>query len=89
MGDIENAAVDIAESPMYIILNLCRVLAYKLEGLILSKREGGEWGLANLPFRYADLIQAALTEYRTGMAAGWERMPTGEYARYMLAQINM
>lgn len=86
--DIENAVEDIAEMPMYIILNLCRVLAYKREGLILSKREGGEWGLANLPSRYADLLHTALAEYRTGDAAGWERIPTGEYARYMLAQIG-
>lgn len=46
--DIEGAAEDILESPMYIILNLCRVLGYKEEGLILSKKEGGEWMLGKL-----------------------------------------
>lgn len=46
--DIEGAEEDILESPMYIILNLCRVLGYKEEGLILSKKEGGEWMLRQL-----------------------------------------
>ncbi len=45
-GDIENAVEEIMENPMYITLNLCRVLAYRKERLILSKLEGGKWGLA-------------------------------------------
>lgn len=47
--DIENAEEDIIDNPMYIILNLCRVLAYKKDNVILSKKEGGEWGLSNTP----------------------------------------
>ncbi len=46
--DIEGAVEDILDSPMYVILNLCRVLGYKEEGLILSKKEGGEWMLGKL-----------------------------------------
>lgn len=87
VGDIENAAEDIAAQPLYIILNLCRVLAYKREGLILSKREGGEWGLAHLPLPYKNLVRAAMAEYHTGVSAGLEQMPAKEYAEYMLAQI--
>ncbi|MBD5149253.1 MAG: DUF4111 domain-containing protein [Oscillibacter sp.] len=87
VGDIENAAEDVAAQPLYIILNLCRVLAYKREGLILSKREGGEWGLAHLPRQYRNLVWAAMEEYRTGVSSGLERMPAREYAEYMLAQI--
>jgi len=37
---------------MYITLNLARVLAYQKDHLILSKKEGGEWGLANLVEKY-------------------------------------
>jgi streptomycin 3"-adenylyltransferase len=37
---------------MYLILNLARVLAFMKDGLVLSKREGGEWGLKNLPEKY-------------------------------------
>lgn len=47
-SDIEGAAEEVSENPMYIILNLCRVLGYKEEGLILSKKEGGEWMLGKL-----------------------------------------
>ena len=35
--DVENAAADIAENPVYVILNLCRVIAYLRVGVILSK----------------------------------------------------
>ena len=35
-------------NPTYVILNLCRVLAYASEKLILSKREGGEWALRRI-----------------------------------------
>lgn len=44
LSDIEDAKEDIITNPAYIVLNLCRVLAYKREGLILSKKEGGDMG---------------------------------------------
>lgn len=46
--DILNAKKDIIKNPVYIVLNLCRVAAYIKEGLILSKKQGGEWGIENL-----------------------------------------
>jgi len=85
--DVENAAADILKAPVYVILNLCRVLAYKRDGLILSKSEGGEWGLANLPALYADLIRVAVTEYRSSLPAGWDKKPLHNFAAYMLALI--
>lgn len=39
--DIENAENDIENDPVYIILNLCRVIAFIKEGLVLSKQQGG------------------------------------------------
>ena len=48
-NDIEHAEEEILETPVSTTLNLCRVLAYKKEKLILSKQEGGEWGLRNVP----------------------------------------
>ena len=60
--DIGNAREDILENPVYVILNLCRVLAFKEEKLILSKKEGGVWGLAHVPETYHSLIQQALDE---------------------------
>ncbi len=49
--------------PVYAVLNLCRVIAYIQDKKITSKREGGEWGLVNLPEKYQDLFQEALNKY--------------------------
>ncbi len=61
--DIENADADMEENPTYFILNLCRVLAYLQEGCVLSKKQGGEWGIKHLPVRYRVLIAGALADY--------------------------
>lgn len=88
--DIENAKEDILDNPMYIILNLCRVLAYKEEGLILSKKEGGEWGLNRIrEEKYAMLIRAALREYETAEAMMYEKEAAVKYAEYMLEKIKL
>ncbi|MCI9150803.1 MAG: DUF4111 domain-containing protein [Lachnospiraceae bacterium] len=86
--DIEHAEAEIATNPTYIILNLCRVLAYKKEGLILSKQEGGSWGIANVPGQYHHLIQAALEEYASGRPVKWDETGMCEYAAYMISQIK-
>lgn len=72
---------------VYIILNLCRVLAYIKEGLVLSKQQGGLWGIEKLPGEYSDLIKRAAQccssdsefEYDTGMLK--------QFAGYMLGEI--
>ena len=88
-NDIENAKEEITENPMYITLNLCRVLAYQKEQLILSKLEGGTWGLANLPQKYAPLIADALKDYTTDSTMKLNTALAREYAAYMLQQIRM
>ena len=85
MSDIADAEKDIITDPVYIILNLCRVLAYKQEGLILSKEEGGKWGLKVLPEKYHALISQALDEYMTDEGKNWNEADTREFALYMLA----
>lgn len=87
-SDIENAETDILANPAYIILNLCRVLAYAKDGLILSKQEGGDWGLGNVPEKYHDLILQALAEYSSDAAMKPDEGCTCEYAAYMLEQIR-
>lgn len=86
-SDIENAATDIITNPVYIILNLCRVLAYKQGGLILSKKEGGEWGLKTIPERYHALVLQALCEYTTNEVKEWNETDTREFALYMSDEI--
>lgn len=87
--DIENAPEEIMENPMYLILNLCRVLAYQRENLILSKLEGGKWGLENVPEKYAVLISDALAEYETNNTMEPDAQLAKEYAGYMLGQIKI
>lgn len=87
-SDIEGAKEDILENPMYMTLNLCRVLAYKEERLILSKEEGGQWGLSRLEKpEYHNLISEALKEYKTGDIMNLDTAVAVEFARFMLKQI--
>lgn len=65
LRDIRNAKKDIAENPVYTVLNLCRVAAYRQRGLILSKEQGGVWAIENADRRYSGLIHRALRSYRT------------------------
>ena len=88
MCDIENAKKDIITNPVYIVLNLCRVLAYKRKGLILSKKEGGEWGLKVLPEKYHALILQALGEYMGDEGKHWNEADAREYALYMSDEIH-
>ena len=86
--DIENAQEDILSSPIYTILNLCRVLAFKRDRLVLSKLEGGRWGLNNLPEKYNDLINAALDDYSSDAFMAFEKTLSREFAKYMLTEIK-
>ena len=89
LSDVENAGEEINENPMYIVLNLCRVLVYAEEGLILSKQEGGTWGMDHIPVsEYKDLIREALVEYGTGEAMAREGTVAESFAAYMLERIR-
>lgn len=87
-NDIENAQNEIIENSTYIILNLCRVLAFRCDDLILSKIEGGRWGLQNVPQKYTKLIANALAEYESNEPAILDEALAKEYAKYMLEQIS-
>lgn len=86
--DVQNAAGEITGNPVYLILNLCRVLAYKKERWILSKEEGASWGLDRLPARYRALISQAAEAYRTGASGEVEESCAIEFAEYMLREIR-
>ncbi|CAM3118000.1 aminoglycoside adenylyltransferase domain-containing protein [Lactiplantibacillus plajomi] len=68
--DIADAQAEITVDPVYVTLNLCRVLAYQRSGLILSKNGGGRWGLDHLALRWRPLIDAALQTYNGKPASG-------------------
>jgi len=87
--DVKNAKEEIIDDTMYIVLNLCRVLAYKKEKLILSKQEGGEWALHDLSDpQYKKMVLSALEEYKTGKAMSIIQADAIRFAEYMLKHIN-
>ena len=87
LDDVSCAAEEIADNPMYLILNLTRVLGYLKEKQVFSKREGGRWGLRNLPERFHPLLRSALAEYEGGGTVQYDTVLAGEYAAYMLGRI--
>ena len=86
--DVSGAGEEITDNPMYLILNLTRVLAWLKEKRVLSKKEGGEWGLAALPEEYHPLIRTALREYTEGANVPYDPETAKRYAVYMLDRIR-
>ena len=86
--DIEGAVEEITEYPMYLTLNLARVLAYKKEGLVLSKKEGGTWALEHLPAEYHPLIADALREYSESAEIVYDEILAKRYAEYVINELK-
>ncbi|MEG0775396.1 aminoglycoside adenylyltransferase domain-containing protein [Clostridium sp.] len=86
-NDIENATVEILHNPMYIVLNLCRVAAYIKDNLILSKEQGGNWGLRNLPKEYRDIVNEALKSYMSSGKMTIKEVEAQKFCDYMLVQV--
>jgi len=74
ISDAEYIKTMIARKPFYGILNLCRMYAFKQEGRLLSKKEGGFWALKNdtIGKKYYPLIIKALRDYETQMSTDWD-----------------
>lgn len=64
--DIQDAKNDILDQPVYMVLNLCRVLMFLQDGVVASKQEGGEWGIHHVPNDYQALIEGCLYAYKHG-----------------------
>lgn len=86
--DVAGAEEEIDQTPLYLTLNLARVLAFQREGLVLSKAEGGAWGLEHLPERYHPLLRGALRDYRQGEDVPYDTALCRAYAREMLEEIT-
>ena len=86
--DIAEAPEQITEDTVYLTLNLARVLAYKEEGLVLSKREGGEWALGHVPAEYHPLVRDALREYTESVPMACDEALARRYAVYMTGRIG-
>ena len=86
--DVGGAATEILEDPMYLTLNLARVLTYLEDGSVLSKEEGGHWALHHLPKNYHPLLEAALEEYTEGKNVSYDPDLALAYANDMLIRIR-
>ncbi|MBQ8577831.1 MAG: DUF4111 domain-containing protein [Clostridia bacterium] len=86
--DVEHAREDIRENPVYVILNLCRVLAYLRDGAVLSKAAGGQWGMDFLPMKYQSLIAGAHRYYTDGVPFVPDMTAADRFAAFALAEID-
>lgn len=87
-NDIAEAGEDILEDPVYIILNLCRVAAFLKNDLVLSKKQGGEWGIQHLSPKYHALISRALQSYINGEDMEIDNKVGKEFADDMILLIK-
>ena len=86
--DVEEAVEEISEYPMYLTLNLARVLAYKEEGLVLSKKEGGEWAIEHMAEEYHPLIMDAMREYCESADVKYDKILAARYADCIIKRIR-
>lgn len=88
-GDFEDALREREQMLDYFVLNACRMLAFLREGHILSKDEGGSWGLQALPEEQQAIVAWALDMYR-GESAGtaFDNTKMEQFARYMERDIG-
>lgn len=86
-ADVKEAKEEIFENPVYILLNLCRVLAYIKENLILSKEEGGKWAISHVPQQYNGLIDEAIKSYKSDKDMSIHNNIAMQFCDDMLAQI--
>lgn len=87
--DVKTAEQDVIDNPVYVTLNLCRVLYYLKEGQVSSKREGGEWGVKALPDIYIELIARCLEGYNGIVDGIAVDQPTAlDFVRYALDEID-
>lgn len=87
-ADIADAETAVQSDPVYVLLNLCRVLAAVREKRVLSKAEGGAWGLSHLEPQYAPLLRGALEAYRTGGIFEPDGKLVAAFCRRVLGEIR-
>ncbi|MBJ8056110.1 DUF4111 domain-containing protein [Bacillus cereus] len=63
MADFQECLENIEEDPIYCTLNLIRVFLYLQEGIISSKQEAGNWGIASFPKEISFTIQKVVNSY--------------------------
>lgn len=86
-NEVSDAKNEVLENPIYIILNLCRVLAYIEDNFIVSKEQGGQWAIGKINKKYLPLVQSALNCYQTNAEVSVDNNLAVEFSEYMLNKI--
>ena len=87
-ADVADAETNVSADPVYVLLNLCRVLAAVREKRVLSKAEGGAWGLSHLEPQYAPLLRGALEACRTDGVFEPDGKLAAAFCRRVLGEIR-
>ncbi len=87
LDDVRAIFENIELNSVYTVLNLCRVISYTRDGLITSKKEGGDWALENMPEKYHSLIKQALKAYAGQEEKEFDTISLREFAEYMKAEL--
>ena len=88
VGDYIDARDERSVMAFYFVLNACRVHAFIFKGYILSKDEGGMYGLEQLPTSPHSVIKQALMVYRgERVEKPFDESELDDFAAYMDAKI--
>ncbi len=85
--DIENAVLDITDNPVYVTLNLCRVLCFLCSGQCVSKADGGRWALRKPGFDN-DIVNEALDCYLSDKKFEYDSADLRNFAEKMLKAVK-
>jgi predicted nucleotidyltransferase len=87
--DIASAAEQVADKPVYTVLNLCRTLMYLETGHIGSKREGGQWAVLQPELvQWKTVVADAVQEYETAEAGRYNSDDLAGFVCFMMARIQ-
>ncbi len=91
VDDLKYTRKYLLEDPTYWVLNACRIMAFINEGKVLSKLEGGQWGIENLLEKYHNLIKQAMSCYQ--MKANKDQIPRNkeeleDFAKHVFREIT-
>lgn len=84
--DMEGVREEVLKNPVSVILNLCRAAAFIKDNLVLSKKQGGEWGIENLPSEYLALISEAVKGYTSQKSVKLDKIKAQQFSDYICKQ---
>jgi predicted nucleotidyltransferase len=85
--DLEDIQKSLMNNPVYYILNLCRIMAFIQTRKVMSKKEGGEWYLANEK-AFKKLVKQALKCYLLNLKPNFDSDELKEFAKYALQKLG-